>query len=129
MRTVLVSGCFDILHVGHILHLQAARAMGDRLVVALTGDAWVGKGPGRPVFSQEKRKTMLLALRCVDDVIVSEEAVPESVIRAVRPTVYAKGSEYRSRLPEQQLVESLGGRVEFTDTEVYSSTRLLGWLA
>lgn len=98
------------------------------MIVALTADEYVNKGPGRPVFSEERRAEMLRALRCVDDVMISREAIPYSIIREVRPTIYAKGIEYRDRLPEQRLVEELGGRVAFTDTVVFSSTALLGWL-
>lgn len=128
MITVLASGCFDILHYGHLAHLEAARALGDRLVVALTADEFIRKGPGRPVFSAEKRERMLRALRCVDDVMLYREKIPYGVIRALRPQIYAKGREYEGRLPEQALVEELGGRVVFTDTVVFSSTALLGWL-
>jgi rfaE bifunctional protein nucleotidyltransferase chain/domain len=126
--TVLAGGCFDVLHVGHIAHLRAARAMGDRLVVALTADEFVNKGPGRPVFNEQARADVLRELRCVDEVIISSEPVPLAVIQAVRPQIYAKGREYAGRLAEQALVESLGGRAAFTDTAVFSSTALLGWL-
>lgn len=125
---VLASGCFDVFHFGHVAHLKAARALGDELVVALTADEHVNKGPGRPVFDERKRALVLAEQRCVDRVIISREPVPLSVIREVRPSIYAKGKEYRGRLPEQGLVEEIGGRVEFTDTVVYSSTALLGWL-
>lgn len=128
MRVVLTNGCFDIIHYGHLAHLLAAKALGDRIVVAVTADEFVNKGPGRPVFKESRRAEMLMALRCVDEVIISREAIPYEVIRAVKPDIYAKGKEYDGRLPEQSLVEELGGRVVFTDTEVYSSTALLGWL-
>jgi rfaE bifunctional protein nucleotidyltransferase chain/domain len=126
--TVLANGCFDIFHVGHLRHLQAASALGDRLIVALTADEFVGKGPGRPVFKERHRMEVLMALHCVDDVMISREPVPLEIIRRVRPQIYAKGREYEGRLPEQELVEEFGGRVIFTDTEVYSSTELLGWI-
>lgn len=128
MKTVLCNGCFDVFHYGHLAHLEAARQHGDRLVVALTSDEFVNKGPGRPVFKEEQRAAILRALRCVDDVILSHEAIPYGIIQAVRPDVYAKGKEYEGKLPEQKLVEELGGRVVFTDTVVYSSTALLGWI-
>ena len=129
MTTVLCNGCFDIFHYGHLLHLQAARLLGDRLVIALTADEFVNKGPGRPVFKQEHRAAVLRAMTsCVDDVIISHEPIPYGIIQAVRPDVYAKGKEYEGRLPEQGLVEELGGRVVFTDTVVFSSSALLGWI-
>ena len=71
---------------------------------------------------------MLRALRCVDQVVISREDIPYGVIRQIRPNIYAKGKEYKGRLPEQKLVEELGGQVVFTDTIVFSSTALLGWL-
>lgn len=122
MRTVLVNGCFDVLHWGHLLHLKMARDMGDHLIVALTANEFVDKGPGRPIFNEEKRAAMLLELRCVDAVIIYREPVPLDTIRRVRPAVYVKGKEYEGRLPEQALVEELGGRVEFTDAPTWSST-------
>jgi len=128
LRVVLCNGCFDVIHYGHLAHLVAARKLGDRLVVALTADEFVNKGPGRPVFKEEQRAEMLRALRCVDQVVIYREPIPYGVIRQVRPNIYAKGKEYEGRLPEQKLVEELGGRVVFTDTVVYSSTALLGWL-
>lgn len=128
MKIVLANGCFDILHYGHLAHLKAARAMGDKLIVVLTGDGFIGKGPGRPVFRAEHRKEMLEALRCVDEVIISEAPTPHAIIDRIRPDIYAKGAEYRGKLPEQEFVESYGGKVAFTDTIVFSSTALLGWL-
>lgn len=126
MKLVLCCGCFDILHVGHVLHLQAARALGERLVVALTGDRFVNKGPGRPVHTQQQRELVLRALRCVDDVVVYEAQTPAAVIQAMKPDIYCKGVDYvGQRLLEQDLVESLGGRVVFTTTPKHSSTALV----
>ena len=126
MTTVLAHGCFDLLHYGHLRHLQAARALGDRLVVSVTTARYVNKGAGRPVFNDDQRREMLMALKCVDDVVLSLEATPEAIIRYLKPDIYVKGAEYRGKLPEQELVEALGGRVVFTDEPVYSSTTLIG---
>lgn len=120
---VLACGCFDILHFGHLKHLQMAKSMGDRLIVALTRDAYVNKGPGRPVFHERQRREMLMELRCVDAVILTSGA--EEAIKFIRPDIYVKGREYEDRLPEKKLVESLGGRVVFTYTPVHSSTALV----
>lgn len=125
MSLVLCTGCFDVLHVGHLYHLEAARQCGDHLVVGITADAFISKGPGRPVFPEERRAELVRALRIVDRTIVYSEPVPLALIRMLRPDVYVKGKEYEGRLPEQALVESLGGRVVFTDTPVYSSTKIL----
>lgn len=126
MKKVLCHGCFDIFHYGHLKHLQAARREGDFLVVSVTSDANVNKGPGRPIFTAAQRMEILLSLAMVNVVIESESA--EDAIRQVRPDVYVKGKEYEGRLPEQGLVEELGGRVVFTDEPVYSSTALCAHL-
>ena len=125
MKLVMCCGCFDILHPGHLWHLRAARALGDRLVVALTADRYVNKGPNRPVHRQDDRAAMLRELRCVDAVLVYDAPVPYDLIRTLRPAVYVKGLDYKGRLPEQALVESLGGKVVFTETEKLSSTALV----
>ena len=125
MNVVLTSGCFDGIHPGHLYHLERSRAMGDILVVALTSDRFVNKGPGRPKFTWEQRRDMLAALRCVDLVLRNDEAIPYGAIRCIKPRFYTKHEEYRGRLPEQALVEELGGMVRFTDWKVFSSTELM----
>ncbi|MCG8591187.1 MAG: PfkB family carbohydrate kinase [Proteobacteria bacterium] len=132
-RVVLCHGTFDLLHMGHIRHLQRARREGDVLVVTLTGDRHVSKGPGRPVFHQDMRAEALAALACVDGVAVVEAANGVEAIRAIAPDVYAKGSDYQDASSdvtggiarERQAVEAAGGRVLFTDEITFSSTRLL----
>jgi rfaE bifunctional protein nucleotidyltransferase chain/domain len=128
MILVAANGCFDILHIGHLRHLKVGRGMGGKLIVFLTMDKHVNKGEGRPVFSYEQRKEMLLALRCVDDVIMNTEPTPDSLILKFKPQIFIKGSEYIGRLPEQALVESYGGRVVFTNERVYSSTKLVSFV-
>jgi rfaE bifunctional protein nucleotidyltransferase chain/domain len=123
LNVVLCLGCFDGLHYGHVKHLEAAKKLGDWLVVAVTCDRNVNKGPGRPVFNQEQRAEMLRALRCVDDVAVVEDVW--EAIQTIQPDIYVKGKEYENKLPEQAEVERYGGRVVFTDEVVYSSTDLL----
>lgn len=127
MEIVLACGCFDLLHYGHLRHLKHAKSLGDKLIVCLTTAKYVNKGKGRPVFTDEQRREMLLELRCVDQVIVNPYPDPENIIRRVMPSIYVKGSEYKGRLQEQKLVESLGGRVVFTGTPIYSSTALLNY--
>lgn len=124
MKTVLCTGCFDIFHVGHLRYLKAAKRQGDYLIVAVTSDKYVNKGPGRPVFGIRHRMEILQSLSFVDRVVSSNSAVPIPIIKRFRPHVYVKGAEYRGRLPEQELVESLGGRVHFTNDIVFSSTAL-----
>ncbi len=120
---VLASGVFDPLHWGHLKHLQAAKELGDWLIVAVTADRFVNKGLGRPVFNQDQRAEMVRALKIVDNVAIVESG--EEAIRIIKPDIFVKGKEYEGRLPEQSLVESFGGRVVFTDGPVYSSTALL----
>jgi D-glycero-beta-D-manno-heptose 1-phosphate adenylyltransferase len=96
-RVVFTNGVFDILHVGHVTYLEAARALGDKLVVGLNSDASVrrlGKGDDRPVNPQEARKKVLEALRCVDAVEIFIEDTPLELIKALEPTVLVKGGDY-----------------------------------
>ena len=113
MIVVLAHGCFDVLHSGHLLHLREARKLGDRLVVSITADEFIHKGPGRPIFDQYERAAALRELRCVDEVIISYCGGPEASLRSVMPNIYVKGKEYEGRLKEAGLVEALGGKVVF----------------
>jgi rfaE bifunctional protein nucleotidyltransferase chain/domain len=129
---VLCHGCFDLVHPGHVRHLQEARATGDRLVVSISGDRVVrGKGADRPLIPQELRAENLAALDCVDWVVISPEATAVEILDRLRPDIYVKGREYaENRDPrfaaEQHLVESYGGRVVFTSGDVvFSSTALI----
>lgn len=114
-------GVFDILHIGHVMHLRAAKRRGDYLVVSVTQDSHVNKGEGRPVFTLKQRQAMLRELRFVDKVISHKS--PETSIRRWKPHIYVKGMDY-SDVPERSLVEQYGGEVVFTKTQKYSSTAL-----
>lgn len=130
---VLAHGTFDLMHFGHVRHLQAAREEGDLLIVTITADAFVNKGPGRPVFQQAIRAEMLASLECVDHVGINDALTAETVIAAVRPAVYVKGSDYASAaddvtgkiVDEQRAVESHGGRIVFTNEITFSSSTLI----
>jgi rfaE bifunctional protein nucleotidyltransferase chain/domain len=95
-RLVLTNGCFDLLHLGHVRYLAAARGLGDRLVVGLNSDESVRllKGPSRPITPQSDRAEILSALRSVDDVIIFTAERATTLIRALRPDVYVKGADY-----------------------------------
>ncbi|WP_432560922.1 PfkB family carbohydrate kinase [Kineococcus sp. SYSU DK003] len=111
---VATGGCFDVLHAGHIGCLEAARGLGDALVVLLNSDSSVRrlKGPGRPVVPQDDRERVLRALSSVDGVLVFEEDDPRAALAELRPDVWAKGGDYGgAELPEADLVRSWGGRV------------------
>jgi D-beta-D-heptose 7-phosphate kinase/D-beta-D-heptose 1-phosphate adenosyltransferase len=113
-RVVFTNGCFDLLHVGHVRCLEAARRLGDRLVVGVNGDASVRrlKGPGRPVVPARQRAELLAALACVDWVVVFPEATPLALILALRPDVLAKGGDWpRHAIVGREQVEGWGGRV------------------
>ncbi len=113
-RIVLTSGCFDLLHRGHIRYLNRARELGDLLVVGLNSDAGVRrlKGRGRPINGLEDRAEVLAGLSCVDHIVCFDEETPAELVRALRPHVFVKGGDYtREALPEAPVVEALGGVV------------------
>src|SRR5262245_16781984 len=131
-KIVQCHGCFDLLHIGHIKHLQAARQMGDARVVTVTPDRFINKGPGRPVFTEWLRAEALAALDCVDLVVIAGAPTAVEAIRRFRPDYYVKGQEFESlpRWParlqaEIDAVREVGGQVRFTHEEVFSSTALL----
>ncbi len=112
---VFTNGVFDILHAGHVSYLEAARALGDLLVVGLNSDESVrrlGKGPERPLNTLEDRMRVVGALRCVDAVLGFEEDTPERLISELRPDIHVKGGDYRAEdLPESSVVQGYGGKV------------------
>ncbi|HLT84938.1 MAG TPA: PfkB family carbohydrate kinase, partial [Phototrophicaceae bacterium] len=111
---VATGGCFDIVHAGHVATLQAARRLGDRLVVLMNSDASVTrlKGPGRPVVPAADRAKVLEALDCVDAVVVFDDDDPRGTLTHLRPDIWAKGGDYGGRpLPETEVVQAHGGRV------------------
>jgi rfaE bifunctional protein nucleotidyltransferase chain/domain len=133
MKVVQAHGTFDLLHLGHVRHLEAARALGDILIVTVTADRFVNKGPGRPAFTESLRAEMLAALQYVDYVAIAEAPDAIGAIDAIRPAVYAKGQDYQNPdgdvtgkiTLERQTVEAHGGRIHFTDEVTYSSTELI----
>lgn len=130
MKTILAHGTFDILHVGHIHHLTQARALGDRLVVSITADAFVRKGPQRPIFSADQRKAQLDALRCVDEVIIVEGRNAVPAIERVRPALLVKGLDWQDKLDDPDLkadtaaMLALGGELRFIGPTLASSSAL-----
>ncbi|MGC4096882.1 MAG: D-glycero-beta-D-manno-heptose 1-phosphate adenylyltransferase [Nitrospira sp.] len=114
-RIVFTNGCFDLMHIGHTRYLQAARALGDTLVVGVNSDASVrrlSKAPDRPIVPEAQRAEILAALGCVDWVIIFDEADPLQLIAAVQPDVLVKGGDWtRDRIVGRELVEARGGVV------------------
>jgi D-beta-D-heptose 7-phosphate kinase/D-beta-D-heptose 1-phosphate adenosyltransferase len=128
-RLVVAGGCFDLLHTGHVSFLEAARALGDALIVCLNSDRSVRalKGPGRPLVGQADRRRVLEALACVDAVHVFDEVTPCEALRTLRPHLFCKGADYRqAELPEEPVLAGWGGQVVLLPYVAgHSSTELI----
>jgi rfaE bifunctional protein nucleotidyltransferase chain/domain len=125
-RVVLANGCFDLLHVGHVRYLSAARGLGDALVVGLNSDASVRrlKGPGRPVMPADERAELIGALAAVDLVVVFDDDRADALIARLRPDVHAKGTDYTEEsVPERVAVLAAGGRVAIAGDPKSHATR------
>jgi rfaE bifunctional protein nucleotidyltransferase chain/domain len=125
----LANGCFDLLHVGHVRYLQAAKQLGGRLIVAINSDesARSLKGEGRPVMPADERAEILSALADVDAVVIFPERDVRALIRELRPDVHAKGTDYTAEtVPERDAVAECGGRVEIVgDPKDHSATEII----
>ena len=128
-RITLANGCFDLLHVGHVRYLQAAKQLGGRLVVAINSDESVRglKGPDRPLMPENERAEILSALQDVDAVVIFSEPDVCALIREVRPDVQAKGTDYTAdTVPERDVVRECGGRVAIVgDPKDHSVTEIV----
>ena len=132
-RTVVhCHGCFDLMHPGHIRYFQAAKKMGDVLIVTITPDEYVDKGPGRPVFDENLRAESIAALECVDFVAVNKWPTAEQTLRVLRPNIYVKGQEFEQLEDktgkiqrEAEVVKQIGAELRFTHEIVFSSTKLI----
>jgi rfaE bifunctional protein nucleotidyltransferase chain/domain len=126
---VMANGCFDVLHVGHIRYLRAAKALGGKLVVAVNADDSVRKlkGDRRPVMPEQERAEILAALEPVDAVVVFPELDVRALLKDIRPDVQAKGTDYTAdSVPERDVVSSYGGRVEIVgDPKDHSATAII----
>jgi D-glycero-beta-D-manno-heptose 1-phosphate adenylyltransferase len=128
-RITLANGCFDVLHVGHIRYLRAAKELGGRLIVAVNADDSVRtlKGEGRPVMPAEERAEILAALADVDGVVIFPENDVRAIIREIHPDFHAKGTDYTAEsVPERDAVEACGGRVVIVgDRKEHSATKII----
>lgn len=130
-RTVVfTNGHFDLLHVGHVRYLQAARALGDALIVGLNSDASTrARKPGRPIVPQAERAELLAALGCVDAVVIFDDLTANALVAALQPDIYAKGGDWSRpdgpRPPEAEIVAGYGGRVVFLPYITERSTTAL----
>ena len=129
---VLCHGCFDLMHPGHIKYFQASKEMGDILVITVTPDIYVDKGPDRPVFNQNLRVESIAALECVNYVAINEWPTAEETIKLLQPDIYVKGQEFEDLQDktgklqkELKVLKEIGAEMRFTHEIVFSSTVLL----
>ena len=125
-RIVLANGVFDLLHVGHVRYLEAARRLGDVLFVGINGDASVArlKGKGRPLMPVAERAELLGALRSVDHVVVFEDDTADQLLRAIKPDVHAKGTDYtEDSVPERATARAVGAATAITGDAKSHATR------
>ena len=116
-KIVLANGCFDILHIGHVRYLQEARKLGDKLVVGVTANAFVNKGPDRPLYDQDERLHVVGSLSCVDIAFICEGG--GDALRRAKPHIFVKGREYKTMIePEhEEYCRKHNIKIMFTDTE------------
>ena len=128
-KITLANGCFDLLHVGHIRYLHAARQLGGKLIVAINSDESVRKlkGAGRPLMPAEERAEILGALSDVDAVVIFSEPDVRALVREIRPDFHAKGTDYTAQsVPEREVVIECGGRVEIVgDRKDHSASEVI----
>ena len=132
-KVVHCHGVFDLIHPGHILHLMEAKKFGDVLIVSITSEAYVQKGPSRPYFNDEHRLLYLSAIEVVDYVVVDESVSALSIISSLKPDYYVKGAEYSDPSKDVTLnidkeiecVRKYGGDIRYTSGDVFSSTKLI----
>lgn len=131
-KIVLCHGCFDLMHPGHIKHFQAAKKMGEVLLVTVTPDVYVDKGPDRPVFDENLRAECIAALECVDYVSINKWPTAEETLRLLRPDIYVKGQEFENMedktgkiQKEYKVLREIGAEMKFTHEIVFSSTQLI----
>ncbi len=126
LTVALANGCFDLLHVGHVRYLQAARREADRLVVAINDDSSVRdlKGPNRPILNAQDRAEIVAAIRGVDYVLIFGEPTVTSLLELVKPDVHCKGTDYTTdSVPERDTVRAYGGRIAIVGDPKDHSTR------
>jgi rfaE bifunctional protein nucleotidyltransferase chain/domain len=130
---VLCHGVFDLLHIGHIKYFKEAKSMGDILVVTITPDRYVNKGPGRPAFNEKHRAEAIAALDIVDYVAINEWPTAIETIKLLKPDIYVKGPDYKDYKDdvtgsikfEEDAVKSVDGEIAFTSDITFSSSSLI----
>ena len=132
-RIVMCHGCFDIIHFGHILHFQTSKKFGDKLIVTITKDKYVNKGPDRPIFNHYERAIVLSGIGVIDKISINNKPSAANLLLQFKPHVYSKGYEYASKKQkinpllndERNIVKNYGGKMKFTMDNISSSTRII----
>lgn len=124
-KVVLANGVFDILHYGHLLYLEEASKMGNTLVVAVTRDKYVNKGPGRPVNPESHRAALVRALYCVSEVILCDDSL--DALKEIKPDIFVKGKDYIGKIQKKHADYCKHHKIEirFTDTPIFSATKII----
>ncbi len=134
-KIVLCHGVFDLLHIGHIKHFNEAKNFGDILVVSLTPDKFVNKGPGRPAFNEKLRLQAIASLDVVDYVVLNLTPTAVNIIKKLKPDIYCKGPDYKNQRndisgqikEEIKVIKKIGGRIIFTESMTFSSSKLINY--
>jgi len=132
-KIVLCHGVFDLIHIGHLKHFASAKKFGDILVVTITEDVFINKGPGRPIFNSQLRAELISSFKVVDYVAISNNANAVKVISTIKPDIYCKGLEYKKLnddvteniKKEIKALKSVGGKIKYTDEIIFSSSNLI----
>ncbi|MBI4596076.1 MAG: adenylyltransferase/cytidyltransferase family protein, partial [Candidatus Tectomicrobia bacterium] len=132
-KMVHCHGVFDLLHIGHIRHFEQAKKLGDTLVVTVTPDRYVNKGPHRPAFTEDLRAEAIAALDCVDYVAINNWPTAVETIKLLKPDIYAKGADYKDAakdhtgkiIDEEAAVKAVGSKIAFTEDITFSSSSLI----
>ena len=132
-KIVICHGVFDILHVGHIKHFQEAKSLGDILIVSVTSDKFVNKGPGRPAFNENNRLDSIIAIGVVDYVVLNNNSTAKNIINNLKPNIYCKGPDYKNFSNdvtgeiknEIKAIKKVGGKIFYTSGKTFSSSTLI----
>ena len=132
-KIILCHGVFDLLHIGHIDYLSESKSVADILIVSLTEDKHVNKGPNRPVFNQMQRARAIAALQIVDHVVINNSSNAINLIKSIKPNLYSKGRDYKNLSSditgmikkEKDAIKSVGGDIYFAQTPLSSSTKIM----
>ena len=132
-KVILCHGVFDLLHIGHINHFKEAKNLGDILIVTLTPDIYVNKGPGRPAFNEKLRLQAIAALSIVDYVSLNNTVTATNIIKKIKPNIFCKGPDYKNHKDdvsgqikeEIKAIKKVGGKIVYTKSETFSSSKLI----